>query len=252
MNETNLMDYIPPETLIGFFVTAIGLFFAALGGVGYLFRRWFLSRLETERERTKQEIDAAKAKQELDRMEAEAKQRQRDMEVQRQLDETHTGRETMLRWFDALSEERKDNAEQRKEAAKLLETQVQSYAKIADTIGSLDRTTAALFSLLKENQESGESMAIGQRNIVSQNEESHRKMVDISNDLAAIAIKLETITVGRASDRKIIDEIHEQVLSVKQSLSAIEALGKAAPVTVAIATHDTTPVTEAKAEDKPA
>jgi hypothetical protein len=66
--------------------------------------------------------------------------------------------------------------------------------------------------------------------------------------LAEIALKLEGITVGRASDRKIIEEIHEQVLSMQQSLSHIEESAKAPPQTVVTTTQPATSVTKSTEE----
>jgi hypothetical protein len=242
------MELIPPETLIGLIVTAFGLFFAALGGAGYLFRRWFLGRLETERARNQQEIEAAKSKVDLDRL-----------EIQNQLDQTQSSRE-MLRL------QMSESSENRKAFLSLLETMrgdaiqrdsqhAKHLSEITESFKGIQSNTAATFGLLKEmveklsrHQESDEIMEIKQDRIIAQNESTHSKMADMGSLLAEIALKLEGITVGRASDRKIIEEIHEQVLSMQQSLSHIEESAKAPPQTVVTATQPATSVTKSTEE----
>lgn len=238
------MDYIPPEQ-IGLIIAAIvGLIGSTAAAIG-IFVRWlfgYFARVQDEK------LNAMRQERELEKIEAEAKQRQRDMEIQRQLDETQTGRETMRLLFSELSESRKEDKEIRTSYERRENAHIEAMQGIQNN-------TAATLGLLKEmadklskHQEGDEIMEIKQERIIAQNETTHSKMADMGSLLAEIALKLEGITVGRASDRKIIEEIHGQVLSMQQSLSHIEESAKAPPQAVATATQPATDVTKSTEE----
>lgn len=217
MSWSQFLGTMPPETLLGFVGTAITLLFASLGGAGYLFRKWFLGRLETERARTQSEIEATKSKAEIDRM-----------EIQNQLDQTQSGRE-MLRL------QMSESSENRKAFLSLLDTMRQDaiqrdlqynkhLGEITESFKGIQVLAASTLELLKTHREHDETMSNKQEKIILQNEENQRKITDIASDLATITQKLESISVGRASDRLVLDEIRESLVKMQESIVHIEAV----------------------------
>jgi len=217
MSWSAFLETIPPETMLGFTITFVGIIFAALGGAGVLFRNWFLGRLEMERKTNEQAIETAKAKVDLDRL-----------DIQNQLDQTQSSRE-MLRL------QMSDNAENRKAFLSLLDTMRQDMnlrdaqhekhlGEITASFRGIEGLAASTLELLKSSKETGEAMSIGQRKVLDQNEETHRKLTEITSDVAAIVIKLESLTVGRAGDRRVIEEIQT---SLSQLLKVVTQLDSA-------------------------
>lgn len=254
MNETNIMDYIPPEQ-IGYIVAAvmglIGTIFAALG----IFVRWIVGYFAKVQEA---KLSAFQQENESRIRDAEAARDIKMLEMQRQLDETQTGRETVRLLFSELSESRKEDAEQRKAFER-------REAIHIEAMQGIQSNTAATLGILKEmserlskHQEDDETMGIRQEKIIAQNEKTHNqneathiKLEGITTTLAEIASELKKVTVGRASDRETINDIQEKLSKLQENVAAIEVFSKT-PDSVATTTPDATPVTQAsEAKDKP-
>lgn len=258
MNETNLMEYIPPEQIGLIIVAIIGVGIAFLGALVFLIK-WGAEHFAKVQEA---KLAAFQQENESRARDSEAARDIKMLEMQRQLDETQTGRETVRLLFSELSESRKEDAEQRKAFER-------REAIHIEAMQGIQSNTAATFGLMKEmveklskHQESDETMEIKQGKIIaqndkthSQNEVTHGKLEAIGNTLAEIATELKSVTVGRASDRETLNDILSKVARLQENVATIEALSKAPPETVAATTQsDTTPVTSEIpeiAKDKP-
>lgn len=239
------MDYIPPETLIGFVVTAFTLFFAGLGGAGYLFRKWFLDRLDTERKRTEQDIQTAKSKVDIDRL-----------EIQNQLDQTQSSRQMAHLLVSENAETRKAFLQQIEAMRQDAKTRDALYEKhlteTAESYRGIQGNTAATFGLLKEmvdklskHQESDETMEAQQGKIIAQNSTTHDRMADINSLLVQIALELKGITANCVGDRDILNDIQSKLGKLQEAIATIEEIARTPPSVTEV---PATPVTN---EDKP-
>lgn len=211
-----LLKIIPPEALASIVI-------AAIFGTGYLFRKWFLGRLESERQKLKKLLDDAEAKRELDKIEMESRRELDKLEMQNQLDQTQSSRE-MLRlqnseqvenrnaWMKVIEAMRQDGQKRDAQHDKYL-------GEITEAFQGMQSNTAATLELLKQHAESDEAMAIGQTKVMHQNETTHQRLIDIASSLDTVERKVESISEGRVGDRKVLDEVMAGLAEIKLSLA---------------------------------
>lgn len=228
-----LLTIIPPEALATILT-------GALFGGGYLFRKWFLNKLENERAKLKQLIDDAESKRKLEQL-----------EMQNQLDQTQSSRE-MLRLQSSEQVENRNAwmkvIEAMRGDAQKRDLQHEKYlGEITEAFRGMQSNTAATLELLKQHAESDEAMAIGQTKVINQNETTHQKLSDLSSELAEVSQKLESIAVGRTQDRKIFDEVREKLDSAIASIKHIEEV-VTAPKAVTVTETQATIITESTKE----
>lgn len=235
MNETNLMDYIPPEQLsliISAIVTAIASIVGAVGvGVAIYVRSMFKTwAKEHESKRKNDELEREAKNKEL-----EAKIEFQRMEIQARLDTTETGRETQRLWMSQLDEERRDNAEQRKAFER-------REAIHIEAMQGIQNNTAATLGILKEmsdrlskHQESDETMEAQQIKIIAQGETTHERLSTMAGVIDAIVVKLDNITATKKGDEKVLQDIHKLLSELKESFQRLES----SPVATSVAKSDT-------------
>lgn len=210
-----LLKIIPPEALLGLIISAIG-------GGGYLFRKWFLDKLDSDKEQRKAE------RLELEKRISDdiAKRENERLEIQNQLDQTQSSRE-MLRLQNSEQVETRNALmkvieSMRTDSQKRDDTHAKYLGEITEVFRGIQSNTAATLELLKQHAESDEAMAIGQSKVINQNETTHQKLSELSSELAEVSQKLESISVGRVGDRKLLDEIKEKLDGAIERVKHIE------------------------------
>lgn len=212
------LEMIPPEQ-IGLLIAAIvGAFGSVMAGLAYYIRWLFRYQARVQDEK----LSAMRQERELEKAEVESAQRRKDAEIQRQLDETQNSKETIVRLFSELSESRKEDKEIRASYERRESAFIEAMSKIANATQGIESNSASTLALLKENKDNGEIIVIKQDMLLKNSEETHRKINDLAKDIQGIANKLESVSVGRNGDRKILDEIKEGLTKITQGIKRLE------------------------------
>lgn len=213
-----LMELIPPEQLAIIVAAFIGVVGAFLAAIAYLFRWYarYFTRVQDEK------LNAIRQERELEKVEFEAKLRRAELDIQTRLDETHNSRETIRMAFSELDESRKDDAAIRASYERRETAYTEAMARIASAMQGIEANAAASLGLLKDHRESDDIVSIKQEKIIVQNDKTQAKLVEVSNDLSSVLMKLEGINVGRVSDRKLLEEIHEDVKRLQGELAQLK------------------------------
>lgn len=218
MKDWELLEMIPPEQ-IGYIIAAslavIGSFMA---GLGYYIRWAFRYQAKVQDEK----LNAIRQEREIEKEEAEAVRRRKDAEIQRQLDETQNGRETMRLLFSELAETRKDDKEIRASYERRETAFIEAMANISKATQSIEVNSASTLALLKEHKDADDIMVIRQEKIIKQNDTTHERLSEMMNVLSTLSAKLETVAVGRSSDKKVLDEIKDAIEKVQASMKRLE------------------------------
>lgn len=221
MKDWELLEMIPPETIGLIAAAMVGLLISAIAYVRWLLRYHAkvqdekLNAIRQEREIEKAEADARLA-------EAEAARMRKDREIQRQLDETQNGRETMRLLFSELAETRKDDKEIRASYERREAAFVEAMANISKATQSIEVNSASTLALLKEHKDADDIMVIRQEKLMKQNDTTHERLSEMMNVLSTLSAKLETVAVGRSSDKKVLDEIKDAIEKVQASMKRLE------------------------------
>lgn len=215
MSLQELMSMVPPETWLGIVVSATTLALAGLGGAGYLFRQWFLNKLDMTSKVNASELESLRSRIDLERL-----------EMQNQLDQTQSGREMLRLQSSELVESRNaflDIIKAMREDAKNSETRHEKFLnELAETNRNLHVTSVATLNLLEKHKEGDEIMGIKQERIISQNDKTHERIAQLIHDVASIGIKLESLTVNRAQDRQIIEELRGGLDKIQEGIKHLE------------------------------
>lgn len=209
---------LPPE-IVTAIIAAIGaLILAVIGFVVWLVR--FLPRF-IERQLKKSEVQAnakiteAQTRWELERLEIQNQldQTQSNRELMRlQISEQEQNRAALIKIIDSM---REDGQKRDKLHSEFLRETTESYRGI-------QANTAATLELLKTHQDHDEAMSIGQRKVIDQNDKTHERLSEMMNVLSSLSLKLESIAVGRVSDKKVLDEIKDAIEKVQASMKRLE------------------------------
>lgn len=218
MKDWELLEMIPPEQWTALIVAILGAIIVIVGAVGLFIKRWLdekINDIRQEREIEKAEADARLA-------EAEAARMRKDREIQRQLDETQTGRENFRLLFSELAETRKSEKEIRASYERREAAFVEAMAKISSATQGIESNSASTLALLKEHKDADDIMVIRQEKIIKQNDTTHERLSEMMNVLSTLSAKLETVAVGRSSDKKVLDEIKDAIEKVQASMKRLE------------------------------
>lgn len=219
MTFQQLLDSIPIQAWVGVGVAFTG-FLAAI----FFFLRWVLftyipkvleDRITAAQEERKNATESNRAKLELERLD-------RQVEAQAQ-----NNNQELVRILAAqLAETHKDGVNQARELQAGFNRQSEQYLK---HLASIDTSfqgyqviAASTLEILKTHEEKTEVSEIRGAKMMSQNEETHRKLSDLASDLAEVSQKLESVVLGRIGDRKILDEIKGAVDGVISRIKHIE------------------------------
>ena len=222
MIDWTFLEMIPPEQLsilITAIVGALVSIVTAIGvGLGWLIRTLF------KRQSRKTELELEAYKQELDEKKKaiEAKQLERDREWQLRSEEQRRHQETIRLFISQGDLDRKDNAEQRKHFYEHLEAMSKAQTDNVEINRNLVTTNAAILEMLKHTKENGEIVLIRQQNIQDSQEDTHKKINEIAANIIAVREKLDTVAVGRASDRGVLDEIKIALDNLSQGVRRLE------------------------------
>lgn len=214
MKDWELLEMIPPETIGLIAAAMVGLLISAIAYVRWLLR--YHAKLQDEK------LNAIRQEREIEKAEAEAVRRRKDAEIQRQLDETQNGRETMRLLFSELAETRKDDKEIRASYERRETAFIEAMANISKATQSIEVNSASTLALLKEHKDADDIMVIRQEKLIKQNDTTHERLSEMMNVLSTLSAKLETVAVGRSSDKKVLDEIKDAIEKVQASMKRLE------------------------------
>lgn len=211
MSCSGFWECITPEQWVLLIAAIIGVVVAFFGALTYLIRwgaNYFARVQEVKLEAMRQDIETK-------RIELEARIRLHDSEVQNKLDETQYNRETIRMFFSELNESRKEDANIRASYERRETTHLEAMNKIAIATQGIETNATVTLELLKIHTESDEIMSKNQEKIITQNDKTSEK-------LDAVIAELKTISVGRAGDRLILEDVKKKLVEIATGIKRLE------------------------------
>lgn len=214
MTCNGLWECITPEQWALLIATITGVMVAFFGAIAYLIKwgvDYFARVQEVKLKAMQQDIDNNKA-------ELDSQRKIDELKVQKQLDETHSHQERERMFFSELAESRKEDAAirasyDRREAAHIefMNSIASAMRGIEISINTGNSNMSLALELLKKGQERDEIMEIKQEKIIAQNDKTSEK-------LDAVIAELKTVSVGRASDRIILEDVQKKLLEIADDI----------------------------------
>lgn len=218
MNCTGFWECITPEQWALLIATITGVIVAFFGAIAYLIKwgvDYFARVQEVRLKGMQQDIDNKKA-------ELDSQRKIDELKVQKQLDETHSHQERERMFFSELAESRKEDAAirasyDRRETAHIefMNSIASAMKGIETSISSSNGNMALALELLKKGQERDEIVEIKQEKIIAQNDKTSEK-------LDAVIAELKTVSVGRAGDRLILEDVQKKLIDIAQGIKRLE------------------------------
>lgn len=218
MNCTGFWECITPEQWALLIATITGVIVAFFGAIAYLIKwgvDYFARVQEVRLKGMQQDIDNKKA-------EVDSQRKIDELKVQKQLDETHSHQERERMFFSELAESRKEDAAirasyDRRETAHIefMNSIASSMKGIETSISSSNGNMALALELLKKGQERDEIVEIKQEKIIAQNDKTSEK-------LDAVIAELKRVSVGRAGDRLILEDVQKKLIDIAQGIKRLE------------------------------
>lgn len=211
-------ECITPEQWLLVVTAIIAVVVAFFGALVYLIK-WgvdYFARVQEVRLKSmQQDIDNRKA-------ELESQRKIDELKVQKQLDETHSHQERERMFFSELAESRKEDAAIRASYDRRETSHMEFMNSIAIAMKGIESSTntgnanmSLALELLKKGHERNEVVEIKQDKIVAQNDKTSEK-------LDAVIAELKTISVGRAGDRVILEDVQKKLLEIAQGIKHLE------------------------------
>lgn len=217
MNCNSFWECVTPEQWVLLVTTIIGVIVAFFGALAYLIKwgvDYFARVQEIKLKAMQQDIDNKKA-------ELDSQRKIDELKVQKQLDETHSHQERERMFFSELAESRKEDAAirasyERRETSHIefMNSIAISMKGIETSISSSNSNMALALELLKKGQERDEIMEIKQEKIIAQNDKTSEK-------LDAVIAELKTVSVGRAGDRAILEDVQKKLLEISDDIKRL-------------------------------
>lgn len=214
MTCNGLWECITPEQWLLVVTAIIAVVVAFFGALVYLIKwgvDYFARVQEVKLKKMQQDIDNDKA-------ELDSQRKIDELKVQKQLDETHSHQERERMFFSELAESRKEDAAirasyDRREAAHIefMNSIASAMRGIEISINTGNSNMSLALELLKKGQERDEIMEIKQEKIIAQNDKTSEK-------LDAVIAELKTVSVGRASDRIILEDVQKKLLEIADDI----------------------------------
>lgn len=211
-------ECITPEQWLLVVTAIIAVVVAFFGALVYLIKwgvDYFARVQEVRLKGMQQDIDNKKA-------ELESQRKIDELKVQKQLDETHSHQERERMFFSELAESRKEDAAIRASYDRRETSHMEFMNSIAIAMKGIELSTntgnanmSLALELLKKGHERDEIMEIKQDKIVAQNDKTSEK-------LDAVIAELKTISVGRAGDRVILEDVQKKLLEIAQGIKRLE------------------------------
>lgn len=211
-------ECITPEQWLLIVTTIIGVVVAFFGALVYLIKwgvDYFARVQEVKLKEMQQDIDNKKA-------ELESQRKIDELKVQKQLAETHSHQERERMFFSELAESRKEDAAIRASYDRRETSHMEFMNSIAIAMKGIESSTntgnanmSLALELLKKGHERNEVVEIKQDKIVAQNDKTSEK-------LDAVIAELKTISVGRAGDRVILEDVQKKLLEIAQGIKHLE------------------------------
>lgn len=218
MNCTGFWECITPEQWLLIVTAIIAVVVAFFGALVYLIKwgvDYFARVQEVKLKKMQQDIDNDKA-------ELDSQRKIDELKVQKQLDETHSHQERERMFFSELAESRKEDAAirasyDRRETAHIefMNSIASAMKGIETSISSSNGNMALALELLKKGQERDEIVEIKQEKIIAQNDKTSEK-------LDAVIAELKTVSVGRAGDRLILEDVQKKLIEIAQGIKRLE------------------------------
>lgn len=218
MNCTGFWECITPEQWALLIATITGVIVAFFGAIAYLIKwgvDYFARVQEVRLKGMQQDIDNKKA-------ELDSQRKIDELKVQKQLDETHSHQERERMFFSELAESRKEDAAirasyDRRETAHIefMNSIASAMKGIETSISSSNGNMALALELLKKGQERDEIVEIKQEKIIAQIDKTSAK-------LDAVIAELKRVSVGRAGDRLILEDVQKKLIDIAQGIKRLE------------------------------